>query len=81
MYCSSTILSASSCSVHLSLPCGGVEQASMASLASTSPVMRGGLPGRGLSYKALCIPSRRKWLRTEYTVAGLVCSAATISCL
>ena len=81
MYCSSTILSASasSCNVHLDLPCGGVEQGSMTSLASTSPVMQDGRPGRGLSYNALCKPSVRNSRRILCTVEGLVSRACTTS--
>ena len=52
MYPSSTIVSASSCNVHLALPSGGWEQASVTSLASMSPVIRGGRPGRECSRMA-----------------------------
>jgi hypothetical protein len=67
-YPSSTILSANNCNVHLPLPSGGVEQASITSLASASPSMTGGLPERGLSYKAACRPPCTKSCLTLETV-------------
>jgi hypothetical protein len=80
MYPSSTILSASSCRVHLALPCGGWEQASMISLASISAVIRGGRPGRECSWTA-ANPSSLKRPLIRMTVRQLTPSASAIAWL
>ncbi len=67
-YPSSTILSANNCNVHVPLPSGGVEQASITNLASASPSISRGLPERGLSYKAASSPPCTKSCLTLETV-------------
>jgi hypothetical protein len=67
-YPSSTMRSASSCSVQRWCPSGGAEHASMVSLASASPSISTGRPARGWSYRAAAIPPLTKRWRTRETV-------------
>ncbi len=78
-YPSSTILSANNCKVHLPLPSGGVEQASMTILASASPSMTGGLPLRALSYKAVSKPPSTNCCLTRDTVLLHNCRACAMA--